>query len=96
MNEVIESKFVIKHDTWGTNNYYVNHGPFAGAEETVSYSKKEHAKQFDTEAEAQNHIDHVLPNWTKQEKYVVEEISEFDRLFFTKQRDDEINIVRTR
>jgi len=81
MKEVIGSKFVIKRDTWGTHNYYVEHGPFAGKQEVMSYLNKKDAKQFDSEKEAQYHIDHVLPEWTRKEKYVVEEISEFDILF---------------
>lgn len=76
------SKFVIKQDTWGNQNYYSQHGEFAGKKEVMSYTTKNNAKQFDTREEAEDHILNNLPEWTKKEKYVVEELSRYDVLNF--------------
>jgi hypothetical protein len=73
-------KFVIKLESSFKNNYYSHHGAFAGMENVVSQTTKKDAKIFDTFEEASDCIQN-MPEWTKKEKYYVEELSEYESLF---------------
>lgn len=45
----------------------------------MSYTTKKHAKLFETEEEANDCI-RKFPEWTKKEKYIVEELTIFETI----------------